>query len=188
MDSSLPPAGPAPASGTGSSPGGAAALLPRPDGAIWSDRLYGIAMRPQELILCGDQVEVAVRFSPIFDDPAERTCEHFFLLVLEITAPAPEELAAAARTSGAASAAPTARPAQIELLKIGWELTIELPTMAQVGTLVGEEEQVMHLLRRMAGTVNMLAQQASVEEPLGPAMVETIFASYRRRQSGTTAL
>jgi hypothetical protein len=129
------------------------------------DRLYGINLRPHELALHGEKVQFGLRYSPIFDDPTERTTHHFFLLVLEIHAEVALD-----------DAAP---PKRVQLLKCGWELERTTATDQTVGSVAEEPGDVPLLLKRIADTVNDLARRAGLEAPLGPSVVDQLLADYR---------
>ncbi len=128
------------------------------------DRLYGINLRPHELALHGEKVQFGLRYSPIFDDPAERTTHHFFLLVLEIHAEV---------------ALDDAPPKRVQLLKCGWELERTTATDQTVGSVAEEPGDVSLLLKRIADTVNDLARRGGLEAPLGPAVVARLIADFR---------
>lgn len=133
---------------------------------IVADRLYGITMRPQELSLYGDQVRFALRYAPMFEDPAELTTTHYKLLVLEVDAELP---AAAGQRAGQ----------RLDLLKIGWELELESPVACVVGSLPEQPGEMKHLLDRVADTVNELARRAGLEAPFTPEVMERLLADYR---------
>lgn len=147
---------------------------------IDSDRLYGVEYRPQELALYGEQVRFRLRCAPVFDDPAELTDTHFRLMVLEITAQVPTDLTDSAQTSGA----PTN---ELQLLKIGWELTLRTATAQQVGTLVEGIGEAARLLDRIAEAVNDLARRAGLDAPLGPEVVTHLLTTYRLEGIGASA-
>ena len=137
---------------------------------ISGDRLYGIAMRPQELALYGERVSCEVRYSPIVDDEAVAAERHYKLLVLEIAV----DLASA-----------TAGPARrLQLLKCGWELELTSASPCRVAELPELAEEVPLLLARIADTVNELARRAELEAPLGPQLVADLVQRYR---TGTRA-
>jgi hypothetical protein len=147
-----------------------AANLPHATPVISGDRLYGIAMRPQELALYGQRVSCEVRYSAIVDDEAVAAERHYKLLVLEIEV-------ALAGTTGAA-------PRRLQLLKCGWELELSSATPCRAAELAELEEEVPLLLARIADTVNELARRAGLEAPLGPQLVADLVQRYR---SGTPA-
>src|SRR5580700_2959477 len=91
---------------------------------IVANRLYGLSLRPQELELYSTKAEIALRYSPIFEDPEEVTGQHFKLMVLEISVELgdEDELVEAVGTS-------------LELAKCGWELELEVDEPCTVGTL-----------------------------------------------------
>ncbi len=134
---------------------------------IAADRLYGLSYRPQELALYGDQVRFALRVAAMFDDPEEITDRHFRLLVLEISCdlPADDELG---RDAGS-----------IQLLKIGWELTITTPAPQRVGTVAELPGEASLVLDRIADTVNDLARRAGLDAPLGPDVITHLTMQYR---------
>jgi hypothetical protein len=134
---------------------------------IVADRLYGITMRPQELALYGEKVEFNLRYSPIFEREDEVTATHFKLLVLEITAalPADDELG---REAGS-----------LQLVKCGWELELSTAEPCRVGTPDELPEELPRLLERVAETVNLLAERARLDPPLGPELVMTLLHRYR---------
>ena len=135
--------------------------------SIAGDRLYGISMRPQELALYGAKVAFDLRYSAVFDDPAEQTTEHFKLLVLEIEAetPADDPLGQAR--------------GRLQLLKCGWELRLTTPAACTVGTTEELAEEVPLLLARIADTINDLAQRGGLEAPMGPELVADLLQRYR---------
>lgn len=141
---------------------------------IVGDRLYGIAIQPQELALYGEKVEFHVRYSPIFDDENEKTEHHFKLMVLEIYANVP------------ADAEMRKKAARLQLLKCGWELELSVPAAARVGTLTELDEEVPLLLNRIADTVNELSRRARLEAPLGPEIVKDLIADYRAHATSAT--
>jgi hypothetical protein len=140
---------------------------PAPVPVIQTDRLYGISYRPQELGLYGERVNFSLRCAPVFDDPDEVTATHYRLLVLEITAdlPADDELG---RGAG-----------PLQLLKIGWELTLLTAAPQQVGTVPEAPGELERLLGRIADTVNDLARRAGLEAPMGPDVVTQLVVDYR---------
>jgi len=133
---------------------------------IVADRLYGITMRPQELGLYGDRVRFALRYSAMFDDPAEMTATHFKLLVLEVDVemPATADIRAGQR---------------LELLKIGWELELACDEPCVVGSVPEQPEEMKRLLDRIADTVNELARRSGLEAPFTPDVMERLLADYR---------
>ncbi len=135
---------------------------------ISGDRLYGIAMRAQELALYGERVTCEVRYSPIVDDEAVAAERHYKLLVLEIEV----ELAGAAGSP----------PRRLQLLKCGWELELTSASPCRVAELAEGEEEMPLLLARIADTVNELARRAELEAPLGPDLIADLVQRYR---SGT---
>lgn len=141
---------------------------------IVGDRLYGIAIQPQELALYGDKVEFHLRYSPIFDDENEKAERHFKLMVLEIYAevPADHEM--------------RRKAARLQLLKCGWELELSVPAPTQVGTLPESDEEAPLLLNRIADTVNELARRARLEAPLGPDVVKSLISDYRSSAASAT--
>lgn len=136
---------------------------------ITADRLYGIEYRPQELALYGERVSFRVRCAAVFEDPAELTTTHYRLMVLEIHSEVPAD-AELGRTGG-----------RLQLLKIGWELTLEVATAVQVGTVPESPAEIARLLERIAVTVNDLARRAGLEAPLGPDVVTQLQLDYLTR-------
>ncbi len=149
--------------------------VPQPAPVIDSDRLYGVSYRPQELALHGAQVRFQLRCAPVFDDPTEITDTHFRLMVLEITTelPADPDLGRAAGT--------------LQLLKIGWELTLRVAVPQPVGTLAEGVGEATRLLERIADAVNDLARRAGLEAPLGPEVVTHLLTTYRLGEVGPSA-
>ena len=136
---------------------------------IIADRLYGIEYRPQELALYGERVSFRVRCAAVFEDPAELTTTHYRLMVLEIHSEVPPD-AELGRAGG-----------RLQLLKIGWELTLEVPTAEQVGSVPESPAEIARLLERIALTVNDLARRAGLEAPLGPDVVTQLQLDYLTR-------
>ena len=133
---------------------------------IVADRLYGITMRPQELGLYGDSVRFALRYSAMFDDPAEITVNHFKLLVLEVDAEVP-------------TTAEVRAGQRLDLLKIGWELELACDVPCVVGSLPEQPEEMKRLLDRIADTVNELARRSGLEAPFTPEVMERLLKDYR---------
>jgi len=133
---------------------------------IVADRLYGITMRPQELGMYGERVRFSLRYSPMFDDPAEITVNHFKVLVLEVDAEMPA-------TAGVRAGQ------RLDLLKIGWELELVCDKPCVVGSLPELPEEMKRLLDRIADTVNELARRAGLEAPFTPEVMERLLADYR---------
>lgn len=146
--------------------------------AIDSDRLYGVSYRPQELALYGDRVRFQVRCAPVFDDPEEVTDTHFRLMVLEITADLPADQADSVESAAG----------DLQVLKIGWELTLRTAIPQQVGTLEEGLGEAARLLERIADAVNDLARRAGLEAPLGPEVVTHLLTTYRLEGVGPGAV
>lgn len=137
-----------------------------PTPRMTSDRLYGVSIRPQELAVYGENVRFDLRYAPIYDDADEAVTEHFKLMVLEVSCEVPpdDELRLPAR--------------RLELVKCGWELSLETDRpwpSAKLPTLEGE---VRHVLDRIADTVNELARRGGLEIPMGEEVVADIAARF----------
>lgn len=138
--------------------------------SVVGDRLYGISMRPHELALYGERVSFTLRYSPIFDEPAQMTERHFTLLVLEIHAEVVMDGQA---------------PKRLQLVKCGWEMELSTSMPCLEGTLVEQPTEVPLLLSRIADTINDLARRAGLEAPLGPMVVDDLVANYRKQATST---
>lgn len=134
---------------------------------IDSDRLYGITYRPQELALYGEKVRFHLRAAAVYDDPEEVTDTHYRVLVLEIHADLPQD-DELGRQAGS-----------LQLLKIGWELTLKTAAPQRVGTVPEVVGEAGRLLDRIADTVNDLARRAGLEAPLGPEVITHLLTQYR---------
>ena len=129
-----------------------------------ADRLYGIDFLPQELALHGGKVDFTLRYSPIYDDPAQTATEHFSVLVLEVLATVPGEADTVVRR---------------RLLRCGWEFEQTTATAIPVGTLPEQREDVRRLLEKIASTVNDLAGRAGLPSPMTDEIVTTLLHHYR---------
>ncbi len=129
-----------------------------------ADRLYGIDFLPQELALHGGKVDFTLRYSPIFEDPAEVTTSHFTVLVLEVTATVPGESGTTVRR---------------RLLRCGWELEQTSAHPIPVGSLPERPEEVRLLLEKIAVTVNDLAARAGLPAPLHDEVTSSLLHHYR---------
>jgi len=134
---------------------------------VVGDRLYSISLRPQELALYGEHVNLNLRYSPIFDDADEAATRHFKLLVLEMEAEVPAE-------------ATGSTPRRLQLLKCGWEIELATTVPATVGSLGELRAEVPLLLGRIADTVNELARRARLEAPLTTTVIDDLVAEYRQ--------
>lgn len=133
---------------------------------ITGDRLYGISIRPQELAVYGEQVRFELRYAPIFDREDEALSEHFKLMVLEVSCEVPpdDELALPSR--------------QLELVKCGWELSLETDRPWPSNDLPLIEGEIRYVLDRIADTVNELARRGGLEIPMGREVVDDIAARF----------
>jgi len=141
------------------------------------DRLYSINLRPQELALYGERVDFSLRYGPIGADADGPDRTHYKLLVLEITVDLPpdDELAAG-------------KPLHLQLLKCGWELTLTTSHDCLITALQETDQEVPHLLGRIADTVNELSRRAGLEAPLAPTVIEQLTTTYRLKQRDDRAV
>ncbi len=136
--------------------------------AASTDRLYGIDFLPQELALHGGKVDFTLRYSPIFDDPAEVATTHFAVLVLEVTATVPGENGTTVRR---------------RLLRCGWELEQTTAEPCAVEAIPEDPAVVRRLLEKIADTVNDLAVRAGLPGPLTAEVLTTLLHHYRTSAS-----
>lgn len=137
---------------------------------IVSDVLYGISLRPQELALFADHAQFQLRYSPIFDDPAQKTTEHFKLLVVEISCQLPPDMSVG-RSQGQ----------DLELLRCGWQLELKTSEACRPDSLVESEDELPMLLEHMAACVNRLAGEAQVDAPLPEETIQRLVKQYRQK-------
>jgi hypothetical protein len=136
---------------------------------VAGDVLYGIELRPQELLLYGDEIPFQLRYAPIFEDPAAVVREHYKLLVLECIKTLPPDLAVG-RTQAM----------ELRLMKVGWQLQVTTAEAIRCDAIGESPGEVPFLLARIAETVNGLAQKAGVDAPMPEGVVARLGEQYRR--------
>ncbi len=134
---------------------------------IVADRLYSLTVRVQELAMYGARVTFALRYAPMFDDPAALSERHFRVLVLEITAQLPAD-AELGRGAG-----------DLQLAKVGWELELATAEPCLVTALPELPEELPLLLERIRETLNDLGHRAGQGDLLGADLVTTLVVRYR---------
>lgn len=136
---------------------------------VVSDVLYGIELRPQELLLYGDEIPFQLRYAPIFEDPAAEVRDHYKLLVLECVKTLPPDVAVG-RTHGV----------ELRLMKVGWQLQVATETPVRCDSIGESAAEVPFLLQRVAETVNQLATRAGVDVPMPATVVGRLVEHYQR--------
>lgn len=127
-------------------------------GTVVADRLYSLSFRPQETALYGQRLRFELRLAAISDAPQTPTRQHWKLMVLEAIADVPAD---AERPAG-----------ELQVLKIGWELTLETAEALAPAQLAEGPGERRRALERIADTVNELARRAGLEAPFGPDLVD----------------
>lgn len=136
---------------------------------ITADRLYGVTIRPQELVFYGAQVRCTLRTAPMTDAAVAITAQHSRLVVLEVEALIPADDALHAETS------------RLEVLKIGWELDLVTDPPCAAEFLVEDPAEVRFALERIAGCVNRLCSEAGHPGALTPELVDQLILDYRTK-------
>ncbi len=131
--------------------------------SLAADRLYALSLRPQEWDGLRERAELALRWGPLADDPAQPARRHWFLLVVECRVRPPDGDPLAAQNA-----------AGLEVLRCGWEAELELPVDLPASAIDDDPELVVRLLRHIAETVNDVAARAGVAPLVSDELVAAL--------------
>ncbi len=120
--------------------------------SLAADRLYALSIRPQEWDGLREHAQLALRWEPLADDAEIPAKRHWFLLVVEgrVRLPVGDPLA-------------TQHAEGLEVLRCGWEAELELPVELPAAGIDADPELIAGLLRKIAETVNGVAERAGAE-------------------------